>query len=124
MITNLHKNRLGTISLEGKFPGQRKPQDFVVYPIKAGEDGSRVLVQSDKRIGYIYLDSGTVALCPSQSGGAYFQHLPQRTPLCKLSAQDLFSLKAHVFSTAHGAAGKAENGFIQCDNSGALEVFA
>ncbi len=124
MITNLRKNRMGTVSFDGLFAPQRKPQDFVVYPVKAGDSAGRILVQSDKRIGYIDMTTGNVDLSPSRAGGSYFPELALVQRVGKLSTEDLFSLKAHIFSTAHGAAGKAENGFIQCDNSGALEVFA
>lgn len=123
MITNIHKNRMGTVSFDGKFLGMRKPQEFVVYPIKAGDDAKRLLVQSDTRIGYIYLDSGNVDMSKPHVNGAYGIHLHEITRVGKLTQEDLFHLKAYVFSTANGAAGKAENGFIQTDNSGALEVF-
>lgn len=124
MITNIHKNRLGTIDFEAKFAGMRKAQDFIVYPIKAGADASRLLVQSDTRIGYILLDTGAVWMSRPHSGGAYNHHLAEAALIDKLPAEDLFSLKANVFATANGAAGKAENGIVQADNSGALEVFA
>jgi hypothetical protein len=123
MISNITKNRMGTVSFDAKFPGMRKVQDFIVYPIKEGDIPGRILVQSDTRIGYIYFASGNVAMSRSHRGGAYATHLWECTTLCQLSAEDLFNLKAHVFASAHGAAGKAENGIVQCDNSGALAVF-
>jgi hypothetical protein len=123
MLNNIRKNRMGTVSFDGMFAPQRKAQDFVVYPIKAGDDAVRIMIQSNKRIGYIDMQSGNVDLSPSRAGGSYFHHLALAQRVGKLSTEDLFGLKAHVFATAHGAAGKAENGFIQCDNSGALAVF-
>jgi hypothetical protein len=124
MISNIHKNRMGTISFDGLFPGMRKAQDFIVYPIKAGDDGGRLLIQSDTRIGHIYLDTGRVSMSKPHPGGAYFIHLGECRTVGTLAQEDLFNLKAHVFSTAHGDAGRAENRIIGCDNSGALEVFA
>lgn len=123
MIKNLHKNCMGTVSFDAKFPGMRKEQDWVCYPLKGDDNAGRILVQSDTRIGYIYLDSGNVALSRPHPSGAYSVHLWEVATVGTLSAEDLLTLKAHVFATAHGAAGKAENGIIQCDNSGALAVF-
>lgn len=123
MITNPHKNCMGTVSFDAKFPGMRKAQDFIVYPVKGDDDADHILIQSATRIGYIYLDTGNVALSRPHPNGAYSIHLWEAATVGKLPAEDLFTLKAHVFATAHGAAGKAENGFLQCDNSGALAVF-
>lgn len=123
MITNIHKNRMGTISFDGKFAGQRKPQDFIVYPIHSDGRTDRIMVQSDKRIGHIYMDDGRVVMTPSIAGGAYGHHLSRAECIDALTSAELFVLKSHIFATAHGAAGKAENGFIKTDNSGALNVF-
>ena len=121
MITNITKNRTGTVSFDATFPGQRKPQDFIVYPIHGGEPADSVTVQSDKRIGQICLETGWVTLTPSHPGGAYFHHLAGAYKLVKLNAEDLFSLKAQIFATAHGRAGA--NGYVFTDNSGAIDVF-
>lgn len=125
MISNIHKNCMGTTSFDAKFAGMRKPQDFIVYPIKAGDESGRIVIQSATRIGLIDVESGKVWMSKPRAGGANFMHLPYGNTLCtdKLPQEDLFSLKAHIFATAHGAAGKAENGIVQTDNSGALEVF-
>lgn len=123
VITNLRKNCMGTVSFDGMFPGQKKIQDFIVYPLSGEADTTRMLVQSDKRIGYIYPADGRVELCPSQSSGAYAPHLILCQHIGKLSAEDLLLLKGHVMGTAHGAAGKAENGIVQTDNSGAINIF-
>lgn len=123
MITNLRKNRMGTVSFDAQFKGMRKPQDFIVYPIKPGADASQLLVQSDTRIGRIKLDVGAVWMSLPHPGGAYSQHLAECAQIDKLAQEELFSLKAQVFSTAHGDAGRATNGVIGCDNRGALEVF-
>ncbi len=121
MISNIHKNRMGTVSFDLKTKAMRKAQDFIVYPIKDGCD--RLIIQSDTRIGWITL-AGHIHLSKPHSSGAFFPHLAESTFHMKLSEEDWFNLKAHVFASAHGAAGRIENGFIQCDNSGALEVFA
>lgn len=126
MISNIRKNCMGTTSFDAKFRGLRKFADFIVYPIKAGDESGRIVIQSDTRIGLIDVESGKVWMSKPRAGGANFMHLPYgNTPYTdKLSQEDLFTLKAHIMSTAHGAAGKAENGIVQTDNGGALEVFA
>ena len=123
MITNLKRNRLGTTDFTAQFKGMRKAQSFIVYPIKAGDDATQLLVQSDTRIGYIRLDTGIVWMSKPHASGAYSHHLAERAIIDKLTQEDLFSLKAQVFTTAHGDAGRSINRVIGCDNSGALEIF-
>lgn len=123
MIKNIRKNCLGTVSFDAKFRGLRKFADFIVYPIKAGDEPGRIVIQSDTRIGFIEVADGRVLLSKPHASGAYFHHLSGARYVDKLSPEDLLMLKAHIFATAHGAAGKAENGIVQTDNSGALEVF-
>jgi len=123
MISNLHKNCMGTVSFDGKFDGMRKAQDFIVYPIHNEADAQEIQIQSDTRIGRVRMSDGRVMLSPSRKGGSYGVHLMFATHAGKLEADELLLLKAHIMSTAHGAAGKRENGFIQTDNSGALAVF-
>lgn len=120
-LTSIHRNNLGTVSFDAHFKGMRKPQEFVVYPLHTGADPSILLVQSGSRVGRIYLKDGRVVMCPPVSGGAYFHHLALAKEIDHLSAEDLFSLKAQVFATAHGNAGS--NGVVFTDNSAALEVF-
>lgn len=123
MISNIHKNCMGTISFDAKFAGMRKPQSFIVYPIKPGDDAKQLVIQSDTRMGRINA-VGDVWMSRPHANGANFIHLSMEAALIdKLSQEDLFTLKAHIMSTAHGAAGKAENGIVQTDNGGALEVF-
>lgn len=120
-VTNVKKNCMGTVSFDGKFAGMRKPQDFIVYPMHAGNQTSAVKVQSDTRIGIIHLDSGKVMMSPSRAGGSYGVHLALIKHSGTLSAEELFSLKAGIFATASGKAGT--NGIVYTDNSAALEVF-
>ena len=125
MISNFRKNCMGTVSFDAKFAGMRKAQDFIVYPMKQGDDALRPVIQSDTRIGIIDLETGSVWMSKPHANGANFVHLSmERALIDKLSPEDVFNLKANIFATAHGAAGKAENGFIQTDNSGALGVFS
>lgn len=123
MLANIRKNRMGTVSFDATFPGQRKAQDFIVYPLHAGNPTDRILVQSDKRIGHIDLATGAVALSPSRAGGSYATHLHLAAPVGSLSAEEIFLLKAQIFATAHGDAGRSINRVIGTDNSAAIEIF-
>lgn len=122
MITNTRKNCLGTVSFSGKFDGMRKPQDFIVYPMHAGNDTARAKIQSDTRIGFINLTDGEVRLSPPRSGGSYFVHLDFAKPAGQLNSEDLLLLKAQIFATASGKAGNNAL-HVFTDNSAALEVF-
>lgn len=120
MITNIHKGSMGTIDFEGKFQGMRKVQDFCVYPIHAGQDASRLKIQSDTRIGYIDVQNGHVMLSPARAGGSFNHHLVLARHIDTLSGEELLLLKAKVFATAGGKVG---NVVMHTDNSGAIDVF-
>jgi hypothetical protein len=115
MITNIRKNIMGTLSFDGKFPGMRKEQDFIVYPIQADEAPVQIKIQSDKRSGFVSLVSGAVTLYP----GKYF--MGAIVQVGALTAEELFDLKANIMATASGKAGT--NGVVYVDNSGAIDVF-
>jgi hypothetical protein len=121
MITNIHRNCLGTVSFDGKFGVMRKPQDFILYPTGPGGSTDRLTIQSATRIGYINTENGDVQLTPSRAGGAYFCHLMLCQLVGRLPTEELFLLKAQVMDSASGRAGT--NGVVYTDNSGALEVF-
>lgn len=121
MITNFKKNNMGTISFDGKFKGMRKLQDFITYPLHAGQDAHRVQVQSDTRIGFIDLATGAVVMTPSIPSGAYNIHLMIARSLDNLTGEELLLLKSHILDSASASAGT--NGVVTTDNSGALGVF-
>lgn len=121
MITNIRKNCMGTVSFDGKFDGMRKAQDFIVYPMHAGNDTSTAKIQSDTRIGRIHLTTGEVILSPSRQGGSYGVHMAFAKPAGKLTGDELLTFKAQIAATAHGHAGT--NGIVYTDNSAAMEVF-
>lgn len=121
MISNMKKNCMGTLSFDGQFPGMRKAQDFCVYPI-SDEDPEDIKIQSDTRMGSINLKSGWLTMSNAHANGAYHHHLMlEGSKVYKLSAEELFMLKAQVMATASGHAGT--NGIVFCDNKGAAEVF-
>jgi len=120
-IENIKKNCLGTIDLTAKFSGMRKPQDFIVYPIKSIDDTDKVMIQSDTRIGYIRLSSGEIELCPPVSSGAYSPHLMFIKVIDKLSQDELLDLKLSIFQTKGDTVGNNAL-HIVTDNSGADKV--
>ena len=122
MISNMHRNIMGTVSFDGKFDGMRKAQDFIIYPMHAGQSSAAAKIQSDTRIGMICLESGKVILSPARKGGSYGVHLALATYAGTLGAEELLMLKGHIMASAHGNAGT--NGIIYTDNSGAMEMFA
>lgn len=119
-LTNLRGNIMGTTSFDAKFPGMRKAQDFIVYPLDASNEARAIKIQSDTRIGSISMVDGTVRMSAPQAGGAFFHHMATAKVLGKLTGEALLMLQAKVMSTAHGQAGKS---FVKADNSGALNVF-
>jgi len=121
MITNMHKNIMGTLSFDAKFKGMRKPQEFIVYPFHEGNATDAAMIQSKTRIGKIHLDTGVVVMSKAHANGAYGHHLAEATIIEKLDTETLFSFKAQIMATASGKAGS--NGIVFTDNSAAMEVF-
>lgn len=119
MITNIHRNIMGTASFDGQFPGMRKPQDFIVYPMP--EEKREIKVQSKTRIGTIKLDTGEVLLTPPKASGSYFRHLLNAKTVCTLNAEQLLMLKAGIAATAGKLAGSS---VVKCDNGAAGSVLA
>lgn len=119
-IISIKKNCMGTVDLIAKFNGMRKEQDFIVYPIKAGETPDHILIQSSTRIGRIFLNTGVVTMSKSVQSGAYSFHLAFATEIDRVSAEDLSGIKFRILQTASLMAGN--NGVMFCDNSGAENV--
>ena len=121
-ILGLKTNIMGTTDIEMKITGMRKPQDFIVYPISKDDAGQVITIQSDTRIGQIDLTKGIGVMSQSHSSGAYFVHLQmdKKTPFT-LSEQDLFALRAKIFTTSGEKVGTRN---VLSDNSGASKVLA
>ena len=122
-IINIRKNCMGTLSIEFKFNGMRKAQEFIIYPVKAGETPDNLLIQSDTRIGRIDLNTGAVTMSPPRSGGSYNVHLMFATHIDTLDREEIAGLKFRLIQTADRMAGN--NGVIYTDNSGveAVKIF-
>lgn len=120
MIADFRKNCIGTVSFQGKFDGMRKPQVFIVYPMKT--DHTKAMVQSDTRIGIIEMATGRILMSPPRATGSYGVHLVFAKPAGKLDSAELLLLKANIYGTASDKAG--DNGMaVYCDNSAAAKVF-
>lgn len=95
------KSCMGTIVFEYKFPGMRKEQEFIFYPIDRNNTSNEITIQSDTRIGRVNLENGNVSLSKSHSNGAYFHHLWMDAPLSEsvLPAEDLKILRDAIIGT-------------------------
>ena len=113
MINNITKNCMGTISFDAQFKGMRKPQSFIVYPIK--DDKVQIIIQSDKKIGKIDVASGDLCLADDKYSVSVAKYIQT------LTTEELFLLKLNIFGSATGKAGN--NGMVYSDNSSALEIF-
>lgn len=118
MISNIKLSNLGTVCFDGQFGNMRKPQTWICYPLGADADPTKVLVQSDTRIGHIWLKSGIVTMSPPKPGGAYGIHLHQAKQVGKLTGEELLMLKSQIIASA----GRDVGTVVRCDNSGAVNV--
>ena len=120
-LLKIYKNRMGTLSIDLKIKGMRKPQDFIFYPIN--KETEILIIQSDTRIAKLSLEGKGLMSRPHQNG-AYSMHLSmdKLTPFV-FSPEDWQKIKEALKLTSCKDAGKKENGFIQSDNSGATSIF-
>ena len=119
-IKEIKKNILGTTSIVMKLKGMRKYQDFIFYPVS--KDIEYFKIQSDTRIAKINLKGEGVISKPHQHG-AYFFHLSlDKLTHFSFSPEDWESIKEAIRKTASKSAGKKENGIIQSDNSGVINL--
>jgi len=120
MIESIKRNRMGTTSFKAKFGRMVKFQDFIVYPVQAWDDTTKLMIQSNTRIGHIWLKSGIVTMSPPVAGGAYGHHLMLATKVDTLTGEELMLLKSHVMASSGSNVGT--NGVLYCDNSAAINV--
>lgn len=120
MISNIKISNMGTVCFSGKFGRMTKPPEFICYPLGADADPTKVMVQSDTRIGHIWLKSGIVTMSPPKPGGAYGIHIHQAKQVAKLTGEELLMRKSQIIASASGKAGT--NGMVVCDNSGAVSI--
>lgn len=116
---------MGTAQFDMLLPDQRKPQNFIVYPMQKDGDSKVIKIQSDKRLGNLDLETGKLKITKSYAGGAYNPHYTMddafgRLKEFTLSSMDIQGLKMYIFTTAAEKAGT--NGLMYCDNSNAKNI--
>ncbi len=122
MITNCHKNIMGTVSFDGRFANMRKDQDFIVYPMQ--DSGPVIKIQSNNRMGQINLDTGELILSPAakcHAGFLWLQLSVARKTASRevLPAEELQTLRAWIKSTGGLLVGKS---IVKSDNTGAMAI--
>lgn len=122
MITNCHKNIMGTVSFDGKFTGMRKAQDFIVYPMQ--DSGPLAKIQSNNRMGQVNLDSGELVLSPAATSHAGFLWLQlsvaRKTATTEtIPTEELQVLRSFIKSTGGLLVGES---VVKCDNTGAMAL--
>lgn len=101
-VINLFQfSSIGALHFFAEFNGMRKPQDFIVYPVKAGDQ--KIVIQSVNRIGTINLTTGICFLSAPQKNGAYFSHLSGAKENSIVGAESLAKLKALIEQRSSGS---------------------
>ena len=122
-MKNFHINSLGTVSFIGKFPGMRKEQDFIVYPITSNPD-DKIRCQSENRWMEINVQTGSAEITSAQSGHhntwlLAIQRMKGKHKEFTIDAETLGTLKQRIAETS----GKLVGGsIVKTDNSGAARV--
>ena len=122
-ISGIHRNIMGTASFMGRFPGMRKAQDFIVYPIQDAMEEAKqfIKIQSETRIGRVNLFDGIGCISQSHQSGAYGVHLStDKLTWFVLSREDCMNLKGWIKSTGGTLVGN--NGVMFCENTGAIAL--
>lgn len=126
MISNIHKNNMGTTSFNGKFGKMRKEQDFIVYPIQSGDSGKTLSIQSGHRYAVISVESGKMILSSNQANYANSMTLQMdmmngKAESVLIPSEELETLLAFIRGTASPMAGNNCMSLF-CDNSNASLV--
>jgi len=121
-IQNITNNILGTVSFELKAKGHRGFQSFTVYPIGKNEKVEKVAIQSDKRFGYYFFETGKILLSKSQnySNSVKFQmdKINNKITEITINAVDKVNLNLNIRITDENKGGRG----IIIDNQGANQV--
>jgi len=123
-ISDIKPSMLGTTVFNMKAGRMRKPQKFVIYPIKENDNAKKIKVQSDSYIGIIDLKEGKGVISGPHSHPGFMQlqtdidnNDNQKIELKNIDNQ---SLKMQVFTSADKEAGQTSA--VKTDNSGAINV--
>lgn len=121
MITNCKRNCMSTVSFDGKFPGMKKPQDFIVYPMQ--DSGEIITIQSGHRFGTIDLSTGNGIVSTNKSQYANRIWLAACRAMriaveIQLCAEDLQTLRGWIKSTGGTEVGTC----VISDNTGVMAL--
>lgn len=113
---------MGTVEFDGQFPGMRKPQDFIVYPMQ--DSGETITIQSDKRFGRIDLATGNgiVSASRAQYANSIWLAICMRDKTAvsfELPAEDCQTLRQWIKSTGGLLVGSS---CVLSDNTGAMAL--
>lgn len=119
-LTNIRRNIMGTTSFDFLMKGMRKPQDFITYPLSANNEAKEIVIQSDKRIGRLSLETGKGRMSQNHANGAYNHNLAMDKLIdFEISAEELSELRGAILKSAGSLVG---NSIVKTDNSGAYNV--
>lgn len=121
-VSNCHRNIMGTVSFMGRFPGMRKEQDFIVYPMR--DSGPEIRIQSDNYFGRLNLDTGSGILSARRAQYANNLWLDicimrGKSSNLSLAQEELQTLRQWVKSSGGLLVGES---FIKTDNTGAMAL--
>ena len=112
---------MGTVSFHGRFPGMRKPQDFIVYPMQ--DSGETIAIQSEHRFGRLDLATGRGILSANRqqyANGLWLSLCMARGTAVgfELATEELQTLRQWIKSSG----GVEVGGVVKCCNIGALAL--
>ena len=121
-ITNCKRGIMGTVEFDGQFPGMRKSQEFIVYPMQ--NSGEEISVQSDHRWVQINLATGKGVISANRASYAnrpwlLFCVATGTAVAFQLEAEELQTLRQWVKSTGGIEVGSS---IVKSDNTGALAL--
>jgi hypothetical protein len=125
-IQNIHRNIMGTISLEIKTLKWKKFQEFIVYPISSTASTVQIPIQSDNRWGYIRLDDLKISFSQRRNNANSWSYAYDES-LGKIEDNWLTKEQAELIRNSINATGGIvgnKRGPVRliCDNSGATSI--
>jgi hypothetical protein len=120
-ISNYTVSLMGTVNFDATFPGMRKSQKFVVYPLH--QQSRKLRVQSNNRWAEIDMDSGEVVLSAAHnypnSMKLVLDLMKKRATMFVMPSSTLNELLNKVRATAGDDVGSS---IVRTNNSGAAFV--
>jgi hypothetical protein len=120
-ISNYTVGLMGTVNFDATFPGMRKSQKFVVYPLH--KESRKLRVQSNSRWAEIDMDTGEVVLSASHNHAnsmkLVLDVMKKRATMFVMPSSTLNELLSKVRATAGDDVGSS---IVRTNNSGAAFV--